>query len=243
MNSDPKKGRRLLAVHNLILSEGDPSKRMKLRKEEVALLAELGNISAALSSAEALVARYPEWPAGHAAAADIACRAGRWMEAEELFARAAELHRTSGREDACERLRTGPLYRLAEARGDHARCLERCASPGELATVLTARSMRLLGRLTDLPASCAEPLSRRLLMLESAWAGGDTAALPETALEWGGPEPEWRWRFIVEGLDLHVSRGGSASDWRQAVAETKYPILDPRFGKERNRFTSMEALR
>lgn len=243
MNSDPKKGRRLLAVHNLILSEGDPSRKMKLRKEEVALLAELGNISAALSSAEALVSYYPDWPAGHAAAADIACRAGRWTEAEELFCRAAELHRVAGREQACQRLETGPLYRLAEARGDYARCLELCGSTGELAMVLKARSMRLLGRVADLPTCCLEPLPIRLLLLESAWAGGDTAALPDAALEWGGPEPEWRWRFIVEGLDLHVSRGGSASDWRQAVAETKYPILDPRFGRERNHFTSVDALR
>jgi tetratricopeptide (TPR) repeat protein len=239
---DRNRGRRLLALSNLIRGETDDAKLMKLRKEEAALLIELGNPSEARSAAERLLADYPDWPAGHAAAADIACRSGRWTDAEELFARAAELHASGGGTDASERLRTGPLYRLAEARGDYRSCLALCPGPGELAGILAARASRHLGLAAPLPKECSEPLARRLLLLEQAWTGAVSGPLYGEVLEWGASEPEWRWRFIVEGLELHTAAGGDAGDWRQALAETACPVLDPRFGKERNRLALLSGL-
>jgi len=237
------RGRRLLALRNLIESETDPARIMKLRKEEACLYSELGNPPQARTAAESLLADYPDWPAGHAAAADIACRAGRWAEAERLFARAAELNEAAGRPDASDRLRTGPLYRLAEARGDFAACRALCAGGGELASVLAARASRLLAGHASLPGSCSEPLARHLLLLERSWSGDTGEDLLEEALTWGAPEPEWRWRFVVEGLELHASRGGAPSDWRRPVAETSSPVLDPRFGRERARLASLVGLR
>jgi hypothetical protein len=239
---DRNRGRRLLALRNLIRSETDTAKLMKLRKEEAALLMELGNPGEAASAADRLVADYPDWPAGHAAAADIACRSGRWTDAERLFAIAAELNDSCGCTEASGRLRTGPLYRLAEARGDYGSCLAQCTGTGELAGILAARASRHLGLAIMLPKECLEPLAGRLLILEQAWAGAATDLMCREALEWGAPEPEWRWRFIVEGIEIHMAAGGEAGDWRQAVAETACPVLDPRFGRERNRLGLLAGL-
>lgn len=153
-----------------------------------------------------------------------------------------KLNASCGSTEASGRLRTGPLYRLAEARGDYGSCLALCAGTGELARILTARASRHLGLDFLLPTECLEPLARRLLILEQAWAGTDAGLLSGEALEWGAPEPEWRWRFIVEGLELHLAAGGEAGDWRQALAETACPVLDPRFGRERNRLALLAGL-
>jgi hypothetical protein len=239
---DRNRGRRLLTLCNLIDSETVPAKLMKLRKEQASLLMELGNPSEARVAAERLLADFPDWPAGHAAAADIASRSGRWADAEDLFSRAAGLNEACGATEAFERLRTGPLYRLAEARGDYHRCLALCGDGGELAGILAVRASRHLGTGIELPEACIEPLARRLLMLERAWAGGDTGTLHDEVMIWGAPEPEWRWRFVIEGLELHLAAGGSASEWRQALAETACPVLDPRFGRERNRLALLDGL-
>ena len=165
--------------------------------------------------------------------ADLACHSGKWDEGERLFERAAGEHEAAGNIKAAQRLRIGPVYRLAEARDDHEKCLSLCSGEGELNSVLKIRSERQIGsKDTGLPEGIQDSLAQRLLTLESAWRGMRQPGLLRIAAEWLNNEPEWRWRFIVEGMLLWQRDGLDLDGWKKPVRSTACPVLDPRFHKE-----------
>ena len=219
-------------------SVSDPTGLRKLRRREIRILLQLGNISAARDICGTLVSDNPSWPPGYSIMADLACHSGEWEEGEKLFERAAREHEAAGNIEAAQRLRTGPLYRLAEARGDHKKCLSLCSGGGDLSIVLTARSERQR-EITDsrLPDETEDQLAGRLLALESAWRGTKQSELLQTAVEWSNNEPEWRWRFIVESMIVWKRDGLDLDGWKKPVRSTVCPVLDPRFHTEwRNYF-------
>ncbi len=226
-------GRQLLSIRNRIGSTTDPSSLRKLRRREIRILLQLGNHTAARDICEALVSDNPTWPAGYSIKADLACRMSKWEEGEGLFERAAAEHEKAGNIKAAARLRTGPLYRLAEARDDHEKCLSLCRGEGELQSILKIRSGRQSGSTEAmLPEGTQDWLAQRLLMLESAWRGAQQHELLQTAEEWLNSEPEWRWRFIVESMAVMKRDGLNLDGWKRSVKSTVCPVLDPRFHTE-----------
>ena len=226
-------GRQLLSIRNRIGSVTDPSRIRKLRRREIRILLQLGNLSAAGNICRELVSDNPSWPPGYSIMADLACHSGKWEEGERLFERAAGEHETAGDINAALRLRIGPVYRLAEARGDYEKCLLLCSGEGELENVLKIRSERQLGsNAARLPEEAQSLLAQRLLMLESAWRGMQQPGLLRIAVEWLNNEPEWRWRFIVEGMIVWKRDGFDPGGWKKAVRSTVCPVLDPRFHSE-----------
>lgn len=226
-------GRQLLSARNRLRNEEDPLRRRKLQRREVRLLVELDNLPAAEAACRKLMDENSGWPAAFSMLADIACREGEWDKAEELFGRSAQEHEKSGDAESAERLRTGPLYRLAEAREDWASCLELCSGGGELAGILEARASRLAGSPAgDIHDDVEDWLARRLAELEGAWRGAPPVPLLDAALQWRSSEPEWRWRFIVEGIRLWMKNGLDARPWDGPLGDTSRPVLDPRFRKE-----------
>ncbi len=231
-------GRQLLSIRNTIGSVTDPSRLRKLRRREIRILLELGNPAAAGDLCRELVSDNPSWPPGYSMLADLACRSGKWEEGERIFERAAAEHEAAGNIKAAVRLRTGPVYRLAEAREDYEKCLSLSSGDGELISILKIRSGRLSGSNDlSLPDGLQDWLAQHLLMLESAWRGTQQRELLQAALEWSNTEPEWRWRFIVEGMAVWKRDGFDLDGWKKPVRSTVCPILDPRFHREwRNLF-------
>lgn len=216
-----------------MVSESDPSRLRKLRRKEIRILLKLGNLSAAGDICGELVSDNPSWPPGYSIMADLACHSGQWEEAEKLFEKAAAEHESEGNIESAERLRTGPVYRLAEARGDYEKCSSICSGEGELMSVLKIRSGRLLGNNDEkLPTLPENWLAQHLLTLEKAWRGISHQELLRKAVEWDNTEPEWRWRFIVESRDIWKGMGLDMSEWIRPVRDTACPVLDPRFHSE-----------
>jgi tetratricopeptide (TPR) repeat protein len=225
-------GRQLLSIRNRITSEKKLSSLRKLRKREIQLLTELGNISAAAASGENLISDYPLWPAGYSILADVLCRARKWEEAENLFEKAANLYEAADNPDSAVRLRMGPVYRLSEARSDFKKCLELCGTDNELGAVLQVRSKRQMNQKASLPEACTDWLAGKLLLLEQVRQGGSPYRLFDEVVEWKNTEPEWRWRFIVESIDMWHSQNLNTEKWQKPVKDTVRPVLDPRFTKE-----------
>jgi len=226
-------GRQLLALRNRLRGETDPAARRKLLRREVRLLVDLGNLQEAEKSCRRLFEENPRWPVALSMLADIACRTGDWKEAEELFRRAALMHVETGDPEGAARLRTGPLYRLAEARCDHDECALLCADGGALGQVLASRAARRSG-IADRTGTPSEEgfLTLRLSALEEAWRGSSPERLLELAEDWGHTEPEWRWRLIVEAIGLWRAGGLDVRPWKRPVRDTACPVLDPRFNEE-----------
>lgn len=226
-------GRQLLSLRNRINSVTEPSEMRKLRRREIRILLQLGNLSLAGDICNKLVSDNPLWPPGYSLMADLACHSGKWEEGEQLFERAAAEHETEGNIEAALRLRTGPVYRLAEAKGDYEKCLSLCPGHGELESILRIRAERQLGiNGSTLPAGVQNWLAQQLLLLESAWGGSQQQELLKTAAEWSNTEPEWRWRFIIESMDILERDGLDLNGWKKPVRSTVCPVLDPRFHKE-----------
>lgn len=232
MTTTGQLGRQLLSIRNRITSEGDLSSLRRLRKREIQLLNELGNISAAVASGENLISDYPLWPAGYSILADVLCRARKWKEAEKLFENAANLYEEADNPDSAARLRMGPVYRLSEARSDFSKCLKLCGIDNELGAVLQVRSRRQMNQKVSLPEACTDWLAGKLLLLEKARQGKSPHRLFDEVVEWKSTEPEWRWRFIVESIEIWQSHNISTEKWRKPVKDTAQPVLDPRFKKE-----------
>jgi len=232
-------GRQLLSVRSRIVSETDQAGLRKLRRKEIRILLQLGNLHAAEDICETLVSDNPSWPPGYSIQADLACRSKNWNAAEMLFEKAAVEHERAGNIEAALRLRTGPVYRLTEARNDYEKCLSLCTGGGELSGILMVRCKRLLGNSEfPIPDSTEAWLSQRLLLLEQAWRGASFHELLRTAVEWDNTEPEWRWRFIVESADLWKRAGKDIREWQKPLKETSCPVLDPRFYKEWRRLSN-----
>lgn len=231
-------GRQLLSIRNRIGSETDPSGLRKLRRREIRILLQLGNLAVARGICRELVSDNPSWPPAYSIMADLTCHSGEWKEGERLFERAAAEHESAGNIKAAARLRTGPVYRLAEARDDYDKCLSLCSGEGELNSVLKIRSERQNGsNETRLPVRVQDWLAQRLLILESAWRGTQQHELLQIAVEWSNTEPEWRWRFIVESMAVRKRDGLDLDGWKRPLRNTVCPVLDPRFHSEwRNLF-------
>ena len=226
-------GRQLLSIRNRISSETDPFIMRKFRRKEIRILLQLGNISAAQEICEKLIADYPSWAPGYSIKADLACWSGKWDQAESLFDKAADEHEKAGIEKAAARLRTGPVYRLAEARGDYAKCLLLTDGAGDLKSILRSRSERLSGNNEGKLLPLTENwLAQRLLTLEKAWRGASPEELLFHAVEWDNTEPEWRWRFIIESREIWRSKDLDLLEWSRPVKDTVCPVLDPRFNAE-----------
>ena len=226
-------GKRLLVTRNRIRSESDPESILKLRKREIRLLTDLGQLDEACKSCSKLLEDFAELPQAYSIMADLLCRMGHWKEAEELFETSAELHRDTGDLKSAERLRRGPLYRLAEAGRDYSRCRELAGKYDDLGSVLKVRAERQLGESTEkLPEPVDNRLAERLAQLEKAWNGRNPRGLLDTGLDWGSTEPEWRWRFIVESIELWSRSGLDTAKWKRAIRDTVCPVLDPRFNDE-----------
>ncbi len=232
MTTTGQLGRQLLSIRNRIISEEKLSSLRKLRKREIQLLTELGNISAAVTSGENLISNYPSWPAGYSILADVLCRARKWEEAEKLFEKAADLYEAADNPDSAARLRMGPVYRLSEAGSDFSKCLKLCRTDNELGTVLQVRCKRQMNQKVSLPPACADWLAGKLLLLEQVRQGRSPRRLFDEVVEWKSTEPEWRWRFIVESIEIWQSHNFSTEKWRKPVKDTVIPVLDPRFTKE-----------
>lgn len=237
MTDTARLGRKLMRLRQRIARESDAARLRKLRKAEVQTMLELGQPEQAAGLAEKLAADFPDWAAGWALLGDLRCRLSRWDAAEEVFARAVELREAAGADSAW--LRQGPLYLLAEARGDHGRCRELAGTGTDTGRVLRCRALRLMGRDGRFPrAGRSEPLAGRLLLLERAWRGADPRIMPP-ALDGWEDEPEWRWRFVVEGVQLFERAGLSPSPWKKALRAFDAPVADPRYASERK---SLEKL-
>ena len=226
-------GRQLLSIRNRISSASDSNGLRKLRRREIRILLQLGNLQAAGDICRELVSDNPSWPPGYSIMADLACHSGKWEEGEKLFERAAQEHEEAGNLKAALRLRIGPVYRLAEARNDNEKCLSLCSGEGELSSILGIRSERRSGNIDrKLPDLAQDSLAQHLLMLESAWRGSQQPGLLRIAAEWLNNEPEWRWRFIVESMIIWKRDGLDLDQWKKTVKSTVCPVLDPRFHKE-----------
>ncbi len=232
MTTTGQLGRQLLSIRNRITSEEKLSSLRKLRKTEIQILTELGNISAAVASGEDLISDYPLWSAGYSVLADVLCRTRKWEEAEKLFEKAANLYEEAGNPDSATRLRMGPVYRLSEARSDFRKCLKLCRTDNELAAVLQVRCRRQMNQKASLPEACADWLAGKLLLLEQVRQGSSPYRLFDEVVEWKSAEPEWRWRFIVESIYIWQSQNLNTEKWRKPVKDTIRPVLDPRFTKE-----------
>lgn len=232
MTTTAQLGRQLLSIRNRITSEKNLSSLRKLRKREIQLLNELGNTSAAVASGENLISDYPLWPAGHSILADVLCRARKWEKAEKLFEKAADLYEEADNPDSAARLRMGPVYRLSEARSDFSKCLKLCGNDNELGAVLQVRCKRQMNQKTSLPEACADWIAGKLLLLEQVLLGKSPYRLFDEVIEWKSTEPEWRWRFIVESIEIWQSHNFNTEKWRKPVKDTALPVLDPRFTKE-----------
>ena len=228
----------MLSIRNRISSLTDSTELRKLRRREIRILLQLGNLSAAGDICRELVSNNPSWPPGYSIMADLACHSGEWEEGERLFERAAREHEAAGNIKAAARLRIGPVYRLAEAREDYEKCLSLCSGEGELESILKTRSERRSGSIDRrLPDRTQDWLAQNLLMLESAWRGMQQPGLLRIAAEWLNNEPEWRWRFIVESMAIWERNGLNLDQWKKTVRSTVCPVLDPRFHTEwRNLF-------
>lgn len=228
-------GRQLPGIAARLATEKSPAERAALWKMRIRLVLDQGNREAAEGYIAEALAELPGLPAVQTAAADGFSRLGRWEEARGAFRRAAELLRIEGDERAARRLELGPLYRLTEAAGSHAGCIELARASEPLAHVLRTRAWRRGGAPVALPIlGEGNGLASRLLALETAFKTGDASFLPGLVDEWDRSEPEWRWRVFAEGVMLARDMGRPLEAWRKLAAElSRSAVLDPRFEVER----------
>jgi tetratricopeptide (TPR) repeat protein len=228
-------GRQLLSVNTRLSTETAPDARESLWKRKVRLLADQGNPSAVMESIDALRRELPGSAQAHLTAADAMSRLGRWDDALASFLEAVRIMKGAGDVDGARKLELGPVYRLYEAFGNHGACIEMAHGSEPIALVLRARAWRRGGAPSSPPMFVGDGrLASALLLLEQSWAGENARLLPATVDDWGRQEPEWRWRVLVEGIQIYREIGFRIEPWRKLHAElSRTPVLDPRFPAER----------
>ncbi len=210
-------------------AETDQAKIASLKRREAGTLLELGQRDKALAVAASLTEGPSPSPGDFAFLADMFARSGKWRRAEESFILAHRFCLEAGKGEKAESLAAGPLFLLAEARGDHRRCIE--VAPTGL---LRSRALRLSGEGAHPPPAIPETSPwRELFLLEQVHSGGDPAVLSGILDSWKAGEAEWRWRILYEGAMLAHASGNSMKQWRLYFRITGRKVLDPRYLKER----------
>ncbi len=227
-NTTRNAGRQLLITRNRLKIEKMESKRKSLRRIEAGLLLELGQKEACLSVATSLVEENPDDNRERAFLADILARCSSWKAAEEEFAVAHSICLAAGKSDKAFSLAAGPLFLLAEARGDYRRCLE--IAPVD---VLRNRALRLANGKPESGSTPSESPWREIAILEKVHLGGNPYVLPGLLADWKCGESEWRWRILFEGAELAVNAAMSTKPWRKYMKQTVAKVLDPRYFIER----------
>ena len=174
-NTTRNAGRQLLITRNRLRIEKNTSKIASLKRIETGLLLELGQGDAAVAVATSLVELNPEGSGEHAFLADVLARTFSWSGAEEEFTVAHGLCIRAGNQKKAFSLASGPLFLLAEARGDHQRCLE--IAPMD---TLRNRALRLAGREQEPVSSETVSPWREINILEKVLCGGNPHSLPES---------------------------------------------------------------
>ncbi len=211
-------------------AETDMAKIASLKRREAVTLLELGQREEALAVATSLIEGSTASPGDFAFLADIYASVAKWRPAEEYFTKAHRLCLEAGKAEKAESLAAGPLFLLAEARGDHRRCIE--VAPTGL---LRRRALRLSGEPPPpVPMPEASPW-RELFLLEQVHSGDDPALLAGILDHWKAGEAEWRWRILFEGAMLTLDSGGPMKQWRLYFRITGRKVLDPRYFQERKR--------
>lgn len=227
-NTTRNAGRQLLITRNRLRIEKNTSKIASLKRIEAGLLLELGQGDAAVAVATSLVELNPELSGEHAFLADVLARTFSWRAAEEEFNVAHSLCVQAGNHGKAFSLASGPLFLLAEARGDHGRCLE--IAPMD---ILRNRALRLAGREQEPISGGAVSPWREIAVLEKVFCGGNPYSLPGLLADWNCGEAEWRWRILFEGAGAAIEAGMSAKPWKKYLKLTRKKVLDPRYFIER----------
>ena len=231
-NTTRNAGRQLLITRNRSRTEKNPLKIASLKRLEAELLLELGQKDAAVAVATSLVEMNPQGSRERAFLGDILARSFSWIDAEEEFAEAHRLCLANGKTEKAFSLAAGPLFLLAEARGDHPRCFE--IAPID---VLRNRAIRLSeGKLLQKPVPHAVPAVspwREVAVLEKVLNGGSPHVLVDLLAKWTCGEAEWRWRILFEGAASAIGAGLSAKPWKRYMKQTGAKVLDPRYFIER----------
>ena len=234
-------GRQLLDLKARIRAEPDPESRLKLRRKEVLLLAQLGNLPEAMSRAALLLREMPEHPPTRLLIADLHAMDGDWKKSLDAFFEAAELAGKLDQAERAEKILLAPCYRIAEGLELLDICSEvvsRCSS--KLSAVLRWRLARLDGDpIRPGPSKMPEGLAGGVWLLEACWRGRKPlGGLLETVRDWPASEPEWRWRMVVEGHAIASRAGLSTRRWVRLAREVGGDIKDPRFARERKALLS-----
>ncbi len=227
-NKTRNAGRQLLILRNRIKDLEDSSKMPSLRRREAGLLLELGQRDEAVAVATSLAETNARDGSALAFLADVLASAGRWASAEKTFTAAAGLCAETGREEKAEALYAGPVFLLAEARGDFETCLQVAPFP-----LLRNRALRLSGHESGESSQPDSSPWRELFILEKVHKQGNVSLLSGILDHWKAGEAEWRWRILFEGAFLEYSSGEVSRQWGDYLRETGKKVLDPRYPGER----------
>ncbi len=227
-NTTRNAGRQLLITRNRLRTEKNPSRIATLKRREAGLLLELEQKEAAVDVAASLVKQNPEANSDRAFYADILARTFHWTAAEYEFSEAHRLCIASGKVEKAFSLAAGPLFLLAEARGDFERCSE--IAPME---TLRFRALRLAGEKTDVPSVPRESPWREIALLEKVILGGNPHVLPSLLANWTCGEAEWRWRILFEGAAAAMEADMPVKPWKKYLKQVGNSVLDPRYFIER----------
>lgn len=227
-NTTRNPGRQLLITKSRLRTETDVSKIAFLKRREADLLLELGEKDQAVAVATSLAETNSEGSRERAFLADVLARAFYWRAAEEEFSRAHDLCIASGKLEKAVSLASGPLFLLAEARGDYSRCFE--VAPID---ILRNRALRLMGEKTKHKAMPDNSPWRELAILEKVLCGGNPHVLTGLLKEWRCGEAEWRWRILFDGAIASIDAGLSSKPWSKQLKQTGTRVLDPRYFIER----------
>jgi len=235
-NTTRNAGRQLLVVNSRLKAENDPSKIASLKRQEALLFLELGQRDMAIAVATSRVEACPDGSRERAFLADILARSSQWAAAEQEFVQAHGICLRTGKLEKAASLAAGPLFLLAEARGDFRRCLD--IAP---IAVLRNRALRLLGEVAERGSIPAESPWKEIALLEEVHRGEDAYRLPDLLDSWTAGEAEWRWRVLYEGAFACVGAGMISKPWRKHLKQTGTKVLDPRYFTERRNLKRLLA--
>ena len=227
-NTTRNAGRQLLITRNRLRTENNPTRIATLKRREAGILLELEQKEAAVAVAASLVKENPSGNGERAFYADILARTFCWASAEEEFAEAHRLCIASGKMEKADSLASGPLFLLAEARGDFGRCYK--IAPID---TLRFRALRLGGEKVEVTSVPAESPWHEIALLEKVLQGGNPHVLPSLLADWTCGEAEWRWRILYEGATAAIEAGMPVKPWRKYLKQTGNSVLDPRYFIER----------